>query len=71
MEPSLRILTFNIAHGRGLSLYQGWHREGTIRRNLDAIAQVIRSSQADIVALQEVDQSSHWNAHLDLLGWCR
>ncbi len=67
MPTTLRLLTFNIAHGRGLSFYQGFHGEKKLRKNLEKIAQVVKTSRADIVALQEVDQDSHWNKHLDLL----
>lgn len=67
MTATLRLLTFNIAHGRGLSFYQGFHGEKKLRKNLEKIGEVIKRSQADIVALQEVDQDSHWNKRLDLL----
>lgn len=67
MPKPLKILTFNIAHGRGLSLYQGFHGEKRLRRQLSAIASIIQTTQADVVALQEVDQDSHWNKRLDLL----
>lgn len=63
---TLKLLTFNIAHGRGLSLYQGFHSEKAIRRNLSRIAGLLSESGADIVALQEVDERSHWNKHLNL-----
>jgi endonuclease/exonuclease/phosphatase family metal-dependent hydrolase/dienelactone hydrolase len=42
----LRVLTYNIHHGQGV--------DGRV--DLDRIAAVIRSTQPDIVALQEVDQ---------------
>lgn len=63
----LRILTLNIAHGRGLSPYQGLHRACTIERNLLRIVRLLEREQPDIVALQEVDGSSHWNRHINLL----
>ena len=62
-------MTFNIAHGRGLSFYQGFHRSAGIRKNLDRIARIINDHSPDVVALQEVDQSSHWNKHIDLLTY--
>lgn len=65
----LNLMTFNIAHGRGLSLYQGFHSTRGIRKNLDRIALVIRNCKPDIVALQEVDRSSHWNKHINLLDY--
>lgn len=62
-------MTFNIAHGRGLSLYQGFHSSRSIGRNLDRVASVITRQQPDIVALQEVDECSHWNRHINLLDY--
>ncbi len=63
------LMTFNIAHGRGLSFYQGFHSEKSIKKNLDRIARVIDQNQPDIVALQEVDECSHWNKHINLLDY--
>lgn len=45
-SPSLRVLSYNIHHGQGVDDVLSLRR----------IAQVIRGSDADIVALQEVDQ---------------
>lgn len=67
MVKAIRILTFNIAHGRGLSFYQGFSSEVKIRRNASKIARLIRASGASIVALQEVDEDSHWNRNVNLL----
>jgi len=61
------LMTFNIAHGRGLSLYQGFHSSNSIRKNLEKIARLVKTHSPDIVAFQEIDQSSHWNKHIDLL----
>ncbi len=63
----MRLLTLNIAHGRGLSLYQGFHSRKNIHRNLDRISHLLRRLRPDIVALQEVDERSHWNKHVNLL----
>ena len=67
--PNLRLLTLNIAHGRGLSLYQGFHSLKCIHRNLDRIAHLLRRLRPDVVALQEVDERSHWNKHINLLDY--
>jgi len=63
----LTLVTFNIAHGRGLSLYQGFQTERRIHSNLARIGQLLAQSGADIVALQEVDEDSHWNKRVNLL----
>lgn len=68
MSVSLRLMTYNIAHGRGLSLYQGFHGEKRLRKNLGLIGEIIAQSRADVVALQEVDEDSHWNKGLDQLA---
>ena len=65
----LRVLTLNIAHGRGLSPYQGWHSSNTIERNLQRIVRLLLKEQPDIVALQEVDADSHWNRRIHLLDY--
>lgn len=64
---TLRILSFNIAHGRGLSLYQGFQSARRIDRTLARIADLLRSLRLDVVALQEVDEDSHWNRRINLL----
>ena len=63
----LSIMSFNIAHARGLSIYQGFHSTNGIKKNLERISQLIKLHSPDIVAFQEIDQSSHWNRHIDLL----
>lgn len=67
MSQTLRILTLNIAHGRGLSTYQGFHSARGIERSLRRVAHLLRKVDADIVALQEVDEDSHWNRGIHLL----
>lgn len=63
----LRVLTLNIAHGRGLSTYQGFHSQKGIQRSLKRVAHLLRKVDAEIVALQEVDEDSHWNRRIHLL----
>ncbi|MFW6218381.1 MAG: endonuclease/exonuclease/phosphatase family protein [Verrucomicrobiota bacterium] len=60
-------MTLNIAHGRGLSTYQGFHSAKGIHRNLKRIIHLLRKHRPDIVALQEVDEDSHWNEGIHLL----
>ena len=66
-----RMLTFNIAHGRGLGLYQGFHSGRGIERVLTSIADMLKEEHCDIVALQEVDVKSHWNREINLLEHIR
>lgn len=71
MASTLKLLTFNIAHGRGLSFYQGFHSPVGIRRNLDKIGALFRDMSPDVIALQEVDEDSHWNKNINLLEHLR
>lgn len=65
----LRLLTFNIAHARGLSLHQGLRTATQLRANLVKIAKLIQRLNADVVALQEIDQNSRWSGSFDHLAF--
>jgi endonuclease/exonuclease/phosphatase family metal-dependent hydrolase len=67
----IRLLTLNIAHGRGLSVYQGFHSADGIERNLRRIGRLLKRLAPDVVALQEVDEDSHWNRRIHLLDFLR
>ena len=45
----VRVLTLNVAHGRGTRFNQILTRTKHIRRNLDSIAKLIQASDADVV----------------------
>ena len=64
-----RVLTLNLAHGRGTAFHQAFTTRRAIMRNLDEVAQVILGSRADIVALQELDQPSLWSGGFDHLHY--
>lgn len=71
MHP-FRIVTYNIAHGRGaLSPYQGLNSHASIRRTVLRIAHLLAELKPDVVALQEIDEDSHWNGRLNLLEYLR
>ncbi|MEX2105103.1 MAG: endonuclease/exonuclease/phosphatase family protein, partial [Bacilli bacterium] len=56
----IKVLTFNIHHGKGI--------DGKL--NLDRIAKVIEDSDADIIGLNEVDRYYSWRSgYVDQLGW--
>jgi endonuclease/exonuclease/phosphatase family metal-dependent hydrolase len=65
MAERIRLVSFNIAHGRGLFPYQGMLPASRIRKNLTSIAGFLREVAPDIVAMQEIDTDSHWNGHID------
>jgi endonuclease/exonuclease/phosphatase family metal-dependent hydrolase len=59
LEPAtVRVMTYNIQHGRGM--------DGQV--DLERIAEVIRREGADIVALQEVDRGVQRTEERDLPG---
>ena len=61
----LTILTLNIAHGRKDAFNQIFLSKKKISQNLLDIADVIRSQNADVVALQEADGPSRWSGNFD------
>jgi endonuclease/exonuclease/phosphatase family metal-dependent hydrolase len=67
----LRLMTFNIAHGRGLAPVQGLTSTRKIRVNLRGIARLIHNHAPDVVALQEVDECSRWAGNFDHLEYLR
>ena len=67
--PRLRLLTFNIAHGRGLNPIQGLSSAQKLKNNLRKIAKLIEKLQPDIVALQEIDECSRWAGNFDHLEY--
>ena len=70
MTP-LRIVTYNIAHGRGLRPIAGLATQRGIRAHLNKIALMLRRLKADVVALQEIDQDSIWAGSFDQLEYLR
>lgn len=69
--PRLRIVTYNIAHGRGLAPIQGLTTRRRIRSNLLKIARLLASLEPDVVALQEIDENSRWAGSFDHLEFLR
>jgi endonuclease/exonuclease/phosphatase family metal-dependent hydrolase len=61
----LRVLTLNAAHGRRDSFNQLLLGKSAFQANLDEIGRLLESSDADIVALQEVDGPSRWSGGFD------
>ena len=70
-DGNLTILSLNIAHGRNQSINQLLVKDEDLKRNIITIARLIKSVDADVVALQEVDGPSSWSGnfdHLELLA---
>jgi len=71
MDDRLKVMTLNIAHGRGDSFHQLLQRTETTVANLDGISTLLKNSGADVVALQEADGPSFWSGdfnHIDYLA---
>ncbi len=62
---AIRLLTLNVAHGRKLATHQALLSPLTVQRNLEEIAEVLRESRADVMALQEADGPSAWSGNFD------
>lgn len=69
--PRLRLVTFNIAHGRGLNPIQGLTSPRKLRLNLRRIADLLERLAPDVVALQEIDERSRWAGNFDHLDYLR
>lgn len=69
--PRLRLLTFNIAHARGLNPIQGLASAQKLKNNLRKIAKLVEKLQPDVVALQEIDECSRWAGNFDHLDYLR
>lgn len=61
-SSGLRIVTYNIAHGRGLA-ESNWQGGSAIERRerLDRIGDLLKELNADVVVLNEVDFQSSWS----------
>ena len=69
--PRLRLVTFNIAHGRGLTPIQGITSQRKLRHNLRRIAALLDRLAPDVVAMQEIDERSRWAGNFDHLDYLR
>ena len=66
---TLRVLTLNIAHGRGTGPNQVLRSGQAFRPNLDAVAGVLRRERPDAAALQEADGPSWWSGDFDHVAY--
>ena len=64
-EPSLRVLSANLAHGRGTGFNQVLQSAETARENIRQAAASLELLDADVVGLQEADAVSRWSGGFD------
>ena len=65
----LRVMTLNVAHGRGTGFHQLLQYSGETLKNLDNIATLLNETVPDIIALQEVDGPSFWSGNFNHLEY--
>ncbi|MEN8204482.1 MAG: endonuclease/exonuclease/phosphatase family protein [Pseudomonadota bacterium] len=68
---TLRVMTLNVAHGRGEAFHQLLQDTDTTIQNLNRISEMLKREQPDVVALQEADGPSYWSGnfhHVDYLA---
>lgn len=62
---TLKVVTLNLAHGRGEGFHQALQKKGSIESHLDDVARLLRRQSPDVVALQEADGPSIWSGQFD------
>lgn len=62
---TVRLVTWNVAHGRADAFHQALLPRDAVERNLGQIAEVLRHERPDLVALQEADGPSAWSGNFD------
>jgi len=61
----LKLMSLNLAHGRGNGFHQALQKKATIRSHLDEVAGVLRREGPDVGALQEADGPSIWSGQFN------
>ena len=70
-NSTLRVMTLNVAHGRGEAFHQLLQKTDTTLQNLNEISAMLKREQPDVIALQEADGPSYWSGnfhHVDYLA---
>jgi endonuclease/exonuclease/phosphatase family metal-dependent hydrolase len=68
-DGEVRVMTLNLAHGRGTALHQAAVSSRQIRANLDEVAELIVEEDSDVIGLQEADGSSAWSGNFDHVAY--
>ena len=68
-DSALKVMTLNMAHGRGDSFHQLLQTTATTLDNLDAIALMFCREQPDVIALQEADGPSFWSGNFNHIAY--
>jgi endonuclease/exonuclease/phosphatase family metal-dependent hydrolase len=68
-EHGLKVMTLNVAHGRGTGFHQLLQHSDETVKNLDSINKLLNQAAPDIVALQEIDGPSFWSGNFNHLEY--
>ena len=68
-RDNLRVMTLNLAHGRGQGLHQALQSAEVRSRNLEQVRALLAREAPDLVAVQEVDAPSFWSGGIDQLDF--
>lgn len=66
---AVRVMTINLAHGRGNGFHQAFQSAATTKDNLARVAEFLRANDPHVVALQEADAPSSWSGNFDHVAW--
>ncbi len=64
---TLRVVSLNLAHGRGVAAHQALVSRSRLEQNLTAVASFLDEVDADVACLQEVDIDCAWSGRLNHL----
>ena len=67
--PLMKVMTLNLAHGRGPLWHQWLLKRAAIEANLDRVMGALRREAPDVVALQEADGPSSWSGDFDHVAY--
>jgi len=65
----IRVMTLNLAHGRGNRTVQRVLRKKSARRNLDSVVELVRDTDPHIIGFQEADLKAAWSGRFDHVGY--
>ena len=65
VDDGLRVMTLNLAHGRGTGFHQALQGKDRAMANLKEIEGIVRRERPHVIALQEADQPSGWSGDFD------
>jgi endonuclease/exonuclease/phosphatase family metal-dependent hydrolase len=69
VDAGIKVMTLNLAHGRGEHFHQMLLDDETTLGNLDQISELLISEAPDVVALQEADGPSFWSGDLNHVAY--